>query len=427
MQYKIHTTLKDPLKLKQKKYYKIIKKDDEFINISYSIVNYINLNHNDSFYYPYRSLIIAVPENQVLVFSPQKSISFQQFSRNNPYLHNDIVINEWIEGVMINLFFDKRRESWEISTKYSIGGNYAYNPQNALSTTCFNTKGTSAISSTKTYYQMFLEALLENTTKKLNDIVIFNDFPKDFCYSFVLQHPDIHIVLNNLKPRLYLVSIFEIDVAQGLDVTNTITYISPNVYEKWDIFDNIEGIIHFPKRYDLEFDCYMEIVEKMTDLRTNMNIVGVVLTNVNTGERTKVENKTYEKISSCVKFSPVNQYQYLCLYKVKKVDEFLVKYPYYKNTFEKYELEYTHFITNLHNLYFKVFIDKSLRKCDISKKYASHIHKLHYEIYIPMLATGEIKKINKTVIREYFGNYEPHQQLYYLNYLRREHVFNMIS
>ena len=462
MHYIINTSINNPLKLKQKYYYKVVNRfsgintfyashekdignsdvcsnlttkpqtDNKSENnkiITYSIYNY--LHTNDPYYYPYRSVIVAVPENQVLAFSPPKSIPFQQFFKTNPYLHYDIIINEWIEGVMINLFFDQRTQSWEISTKGSINGNYVYKPRTISGLN--NPKESSETSiiyslKPKTYYQMFLEALSENIHKKLNDVVIFKNFPKQYSYSFVLQHPDIHILLNKITPRVYLVSIFEIDSQTTVNNSiNHITYISPNIYEKWGLFSNILGVLHFPQRYDLEFDNYTQIIEKMSSLRTQMNTLGIVLTNSITGERTTIRNMTYDKINSSLKMYPVNQYQYLCLYKIKKVDEFLLKYPGYKNAFDIFEEEYNYFITNLHNTYYMVYIKKSLKKKDISQKYLSHIYKLHYEVYLPSLSNGEIKIINKKEIREYFNKFEPHQQLYYLNYERRKHAFNIIE
>uniref|UniRef100_A0A6C0DPQ7 Uncharacterized protein n=1 Tax=viral metagenome TaxID=1070528 RepID=A0A6C0DPQ7_9ZZZZ len=417
MHYKIDASINNVLKIKQKYYRKSLSQcaGSGTGGVSYSIYNYIknNISGNDFDYYPYRSIIMSSPENRVLAFSPIKSITFQQFCKVNPYFNNDIIVNEWIEGTMINLFFDERIQSWEISTKSSVGGDYVYKPYNT------STILSSAPTKFKTYYKMFLEALLEDVEKPLNDIAVFSNFSKKYSYSFVLQHPDNHILLNIAKPRLYLVNVFEME-----HNTNRVAYISPIVYENWGMFSDIQGVILFPKRY--KFNTYDEIVEKMGVLRSKIDSAGIVLTNSLSGERTTIRNKSYDKLYSLLKVYPVNQYQYLCLKKVNKVEEFLSKYPSYRIVFDRFEQEYNHFITNVHNSYYMFFVKKNIRKEDLTTKYIYHIYKLHHEIYLPSLSSVDKRKITKPVIREYFQNFEPHQILYYLNYERREHVMGWV-
>ena len=48
----------------------------------------------------------------------------QQLQEKFQEITQDLQVNEAVEGTMVNLFYDKRVESWEISTRTAISGNY---------------------------------------------------------------------------------------------------------------------------------------------------------------------------------------------------------------------------------------------------------------------------------------------------------------
>ena len=79
-------------------------------NIKYKIINYDKkylCSLSTFLYYGiYRSLILD-EKNNVLCFSPVKTISFEYFINKYPNKTEDIIAEEFIEGTMINLFYDK--------------------------------------------------------------------------------------------------------------------------------------------------------------------------------------------------------------------------------------------------------------------------------------------------------------------------------
>ena len=97
-------------------------------NVQYKILNYDSemLCFDDYISSLYRSVIASFPENKILSFSPQKSLDKDKFIEKYPNIDDSMIINEIIEGTMINLFYDSRIEKWEISTKSAIGGIYFY-------------------------------------------------------------------------------------------------------------------------------------------------------------------------------------------------------------------------------------------------------------------------------------------------------------
>ena len=57
---------------------------------------------------------------------------------------------------------------------------------------------------------MFMECLQASENEGLNDLSIMDSFSKSHVYSFVMQHPDNHIVIPVARPQLYLTHVFKI-------------------------------------------------------------------------------------------------------------------------------------------------------------------------------------------------------------------------
>jgi len=395
-QYEVETQNYNSNKVKTKKY--------EKNGVSYHILNYDRdtVCFDDTNLGLYRSVIVSNPENKILCFSPPKSIPIDVFTKKYPANENNnkIIANEIIEGTMINLFYDHRIQKWEIATKSGIGGNYFfYRVEYSVN----NDK-----TKQSTFYRMFLDALSASEEQELNDLMILENISKNYCYSFVLQHPTNHIVLKIKKPKAYLVGVYEIK-----DSSNRVIQIPQTVYETWNDF---HGIVDFPKRY--EMTNYEDMETKYCSIQQSFTQLGVMFTNIETGERTSMKNPTYEEIKLLRGNNPNLQYQYLCLRKINKVKEFLKYFPQYKTVFYNFYDEYNQFITNIHLSYLTYYVQK--QEVKISKKFFPHIYKIHHELYLPSLQTETPLIIRRRVVQEYFDAMEPRSILYYLNYDSRK-------
>jgi len=384
---------------------KIKLKTYTFRNTEYKILNYDSqvVCDNDKTNGLYRSIICS-PENEILCFSPPKSITLDSFKEKCPNLNDNILINEIIEGTMINLFYDHRNQSWEISSKSAIGGNYWF---------FRNQYSVDEIEKTKkqlTFREMFLDAFRANTDD-INKLPFLEYFPKDYCYNFVLQHPENHIVLNINSPTVYLVSVYHLR-------QNHIVYISPIVFEEWDCFLNIRGMLDFPRQFTEKN--YTELHKKYCSINSRYDFVGCMLTNLATGERTSIENPTYMEVRELRGNNPNLQYQYLCLRHIGKVKDFLGYFPQYKTVFSKFYKQYNDFVTNIHQSYIQYYIQKNSEK--ISKKYFPHIYKLHHEFYLPLLKTDNKLIIRRAIVLKYVDTLSPIELIYYLNYNKRENL-----
>jgi hypothetical protein len=236
----------------------------------YFILNYDKsmICFNDTKTGMYRSVILSYPENKILGFSPPKSIPLSMFMHKYPETgQNNIVVTEFIEGVMIQLFYDDRSSRWEIATKSAIGGKYAYYEKEKE-----NAKKMSKLK--PTFYRMFLEALGASKRQELNDIPILECLSTSMSYTFILQHPENIIMEPVNRPVAYLVSVYRICADE-----NYVEYIPRPVYETWSEFQNLHGLIEFPKQY--VFNGYYDYGIGMPDTKP---FRGIVYVNTDTGE-----------------------------------------------------------------------------------------------------------------------------------------------
>lgn len=360
----------------------------------------------------YRSVVFSFLNKTVLSFSPPKSINKHVFMEKYPSINDDILITEYIDGTMVNLFYDGDIQKWEIATRYKIGGNYlTCNPAH-----------------TKTIRLLFMEALRSNEGEELNDLPIISLLPKEISYTFVLNINN--TTINNTSTttsQLYLVSMYNISQQSA-------RFISPLEYETWGLFSNINGVIRFPKRlstcdndnnnYDMLSDVTNNIqlfqhVQK--DDESSIGSRGLIVLNTLTGEHMKIPNYAYEKQKQMKHIQPNLQYQYFCFRRISKLinnkTTWLRDIPRNRNMFYKIHHAFEEFIQNVHISYMDNYIYK--KKEVILEKYYTHICKIHRDIYLHSLKTNTRVKITRDIVRNYFDAMEPRELLYMINNDRR--------
>jgi hypothetical protein len=347
-----------------------------------------------------RSVIIN-SVNKVVGFSPPKSIKAETFIQKYSYHKQDdsIVAEEFVEGTMINVFFDPiigLTGGWEISTRNTVGANSSfYKSPNA-----------------KTFRQMFMEAAVEN---KLD----INKLETDMCYSFVLQHPENRIVVPFAKPQLYLVGVYKIK-----NKPNEIVVSHYDASEYKHFFSELGTSVKFPEEY--KFDSYKELIDKYGSMNTSYDIVGVVIHNKSTGERTKIRNPVYEQVRNLRGNQPKLQYQYLCLRKEGKVKDFLKYYSENKKEFSTFRDQVHLFTNTLYANYVSCYIRKERPLIEFSEQYRTHMFNIH-QLYMNELREKHLFVTN-TVVQKYVNELHPSLLMYCLNFqMRRRNVDTIIA
>lgn len=356
----------------------------------------------------YRSLILDAETNQWVCFSPPNAMDWHAFAKKYPD-DQDLYVNEIMEGTMVNLFFDERRDTWEIATRGSVGGNYwYYKTKYSLDETTHTLKpdGLDKQNKQKTFRAMFWEALRGEENQVLNDHPVIQQLPRDHTYSFVLQHPDNHIVLPITEPHLFLVGVFRKVGDSAVEI------LSPVVYENWGCF-TAGGIIEFPPRWTIDYakgDAFFP--------KTNEYAVGCMITHVKTGVRTTLSNPAYEELKKWRGNNPNLQYQYFCLGRAGQRDTFLTYFPRYTHLFRQFHRQYEDFVTRVHRAYYSYYVEKE--GIPVPKKYFLHASRLHHQVYLPSLQEPSKKIITRNVVKEYFEQCSPSDMLYYLHYDQRQ-------
>jgi len=351
----------------------------------------------------YRSVVTC--NDSIIAFAPIKSMQLDAFKRESANSSFDftgqLYANEVIEGTMINLFYNKVICKWEIATKSAIGGNYWYYRTHYDGSTEFNKQ--------MTFRQMFMEALGEEYNSELNDSAVVSRFNIDYTYSFVLQHPNNHIVLNIKKPSVYLVNGFKIEGGE-------ITYYTP------DNMVNVAfngSICNLPILLPRVVDITGKNVEEICNTSENYN-AGIMLHSKITGQRIKVENVAYERLKNIRGNNPNIHYHYLSLFASGKVDEFLLEFPIYKRLFYQFYRQSYDFIKEVHDAYVSYYVKKMGKSIRISKAIFTHIYTLHNTYYIPTIDSEYPTIVTRDVVSKYYNAMTPKEKLYHVSYKTRE-------
>jgi len=373
-------------------------------NEKYRIVRYNrNFLHKAQIgkYGLFRSVIIN-DANRVVCFSPPKSVPADQFLQMYPISNNNenrekpnyICAQEFVEGTMINVFFDPSvglTGCWQIATRSTVGANVTF------------FKG-----ATKTFNEMFVEACITNG-------LFIHTLNPNFCYSFVLQHPSNRIVVPFSRPQLYLVDVFQI-IQDSNNVVKVVSQKMSDVkqYGFWGLTS-----IRFPETY--EFSSYTELIEKFASPNTPYNILGIVVRNLDTNERTKFRNPIYEEVRHLRGNQPKMQYQYLSLRQAGKIPEFLKFYPETKNELSGYRDQLHMFTNTLFKNYISCYVKKEKPLNEYPAQYKTHMFKIH-EHYLTNLRESK-GSINNTYVIDYVNKLPPSLLMFCLNHsLRKRNV-----
>lgn len=366
--------------------YRIVRYDKNFLNVdlisTYGLCRSVIINNN----------------NKVVGIAPPKSIPCHDFIKKYDEKTDNIVAEEFIEGTMINVFWDDSigiNGAWEISTRNTVGATSSFY------------KGPKS----QTFRDMFLEALKETN-------LLLDNLEKEFCYSFVLQHPSNRIVVPFKKPQLYLVAVYSI-----FNETDNIYVKVHNSQDFRDVFHALNTSIRFPEIY--KFDNYSELVEKYGSMNTSYDILGVVLYNRNTGERAKIRNPVYEQVRNLRGNQPKLQYQYLCLRKEGKVGDFLKFYPENKKNFSTYRDQVHLFTDTLFKNYISCYIKKEKPLILFSDQYRTHMFNLHQKYLNELREKKQI--INSIVVQKYVNEMQPSLLMYCLNFQMRKKNVDTIA
>ncbi len=344
-----------------------------------------------------RSLIFK-DNGTIVSFAPPKSLNTDDLTIEKEM---EYIVEKYVEGTMINVFYDTESDSWEIATRSNVGGEICF----------FMEEG---FKKENTFKYMFNE-VCENIGFNINDL------NKSYVYSFVMQHPRNRIVKIIKNMKLYLVDVYEIN-------NKTINSIST---QDMSIFGIPDNTVNNLQRASLENnDDLQKCKESYASMNTPYDIVGVVIKN-KLGERYKYRNPNYEHVRQLRGNQPKLQFQYLNLRqiprdndysKMGKITEYLKYYPEHKVLFNNFRNIIHKYTAELFENYIRCYIKKEKELKHFPEKFRTHMYALHHELYLKKLMP-EKKYINKHVVIEYFNTLHPAKQMFVMNYdVRKNYI-----
>jgi hypothetical protein len=343
-----------------------------------------------------RSLIFK-DDGTVVCFAPPKSLHTDDLKIDADAVTDmEYVVENFIEGTMINVFYETETNSWEIATRSSVGGEMCFFMENGYK-------------EENTFKYMFNEVC---HAVGLN----LNDLNKSYVYSFVMQHPRNRIVKIIKEMSLYLVDTYRI-------VDNKTIHIVPmdkDIEELGLINSRVYLVTRVPLKNEEDLN---RCKEDLASMNTPYDTVGIVIKN-KMGDRYKFRNPTYEHVRQLRGNQPKLQFQYLSLRQSGKVGEYLLYYNEHKKAFNNFRNMIHAYTNELMSNYIRCYIKKEKELKEFPEKYRTHMYKLHHEIYLKTLMP-EKKYVNKDVVIKYFNELHPAKQMFVMNYdVRKNHRDN---
>jgi len=385
MGYMVFTLSKELIHsvIENKKYSKI--KQEQIIVKDNNEEKYIN-EANDTDLGLFRSVVCAIINGKlkVLSFSPPKSLNKNRFIQENNI--NECSQLDFVEGTMVNVFWDKTADEWNIHTKSCIGARCSWN-------------------SDKTFRFLFLDAMNEQQIE-------FEDLNKNYCYSFVLQHPENKIVVPLTEKKIILTNVYEIN-NEGENVIIT---------SRDDVVKSFKSNVH--QHSPETFENWNDLLEHYASDNMDYTQQGIVIVNQQ-GHRIKIRNRNYERVKHLKGNNPKLQFHYYYLRQKGMVTEFLKYYPEYRPLFSQFRNDMHSFTSQLHVNYINCFIQKQKKLSDYPYQFKPHMYALQ-KMYIDELF-AEKKYVNKQVVIDYVNSLPPQRLMYAVNYIYKQHALHTKS
>lgn len=299
----------------------------------------------------FRSVVLN--ENKIVCVSPPKSIPYDRTASYKLY--------EFVEGTMINSWYDNDEMKWRISSKSIIDAeNRFYENQ-------------------KLFCEMFFECCSHCNLD-------LNILDKENCYSFVFQHPNnrqIHVIE---EPSLYIVSAYK---------NNNDNTFSKICYKDLE-YITYTAKVKLPSRYFSPLD---DVVKKLNSGDAPLLNMGVVLAEEGTIYHSKVRNKTYEIIKK-FKMNNTKLINTFLNLKRKKMDHMYLRlFPENIGDFNEYLNKYYSLIDYLYKLYYDINVTKSIDLSSLDKVYKINLNNIH-SFYIQNL-----RQKNMRIDKQYIDSY----------------------
>ena len=360
-----------------------------------------------------RGLLRSVVLDQcgkIMAYSPPKCVVPAADELNSRYSDANILVEEFVEGTMINVFYHRPNgqeegAGWDLATKSCVGGNIVFHSvakkPEPKPDQIEKKSAEEPAEEKKTFRRMFLECM--------NAVGLdFDALCKDCSYSFVMQHPNNHIVRDIAKPALYLIAVYKADnenlVIEEQCRDEHLAKINASITEG--------TLVQLPHRFD--GSGLADLQELYISLNAPYDFPGLVCRERSTGARFKFRNPNYERIKNLHGSEPKLQFQYLSLRQQGKVREYLKLHPEHREAFQQCRDQLHAYTDQLFVNYIGCYVKKERPFTEYPAEFKTHMFKLHERYLKELREKKEHITLGQTIA--YMNGLPPSHQIYALNY-----------
>ena len=363
-----------------------------------------------------RGLLRSVVLDQcgkIMAYSPPNCVVPAADELSGRFSDANIIVEEFVEGTMINVFYHRPNgqedgAGWDLATKSCVGGNIVFHSvakkqelAQPIPDQAEEKPVEEKAEEKKTFRRMFLECM--------NAVGLdFDALCKDCSYSFVMQHPNNHIVRDIAKPALYLIAVYKSD-NESLTVTEQ---CRDEHLSRINASSNKCTLVQLPHRFDgLGL---ADLQELYASLNAPYDFPGLVCRECSTGARFKFRNPNYERIKNLHGSEPKLQFQYLSLRQQGKVKPYLKLHPEHRAAFQKSKDQLHAYTDQLFANYIGCYVKKERPFTEYPAEFKTHMFKLHERYLKELREKKEHITLGQTIA--YMNGLFPSHQLYALNY-----------
>jgi hypothetical protein len=324
-------------------------------------------------YVQYVRSVVLNEDRKVVCFSPQMC--------EPKHVELDVstirFAEEFVEGTMVNLFYNSSNDvqRWEFSTKNVVSP-------------LEKKEGTG-----KCFRKMFLEAC---EASKLN--LNFDDLPKEYSYSFVIQHPDNVIVAPVKSAALYIVAVYRID--------GTTVYEMDRSVVKWGGFSKVMHPARFTMKGEEDFNKILNLWASPNSLYYYPG----VMFRTQSGERFKFRNPNYEYVKNAKGAEDKSRFVYLHLKKLGMLKTHFDRFPEDELEFFRHQTNLYNYTHNLHKNYMDCYVFKKMVLKDFPVEYKQNIFNLHKNYNLFLRPSG--KRVNMSYVIEFMNEQTVKSQMF---------------
>ena len=290
----------------------------------------------------FRSVIWDSRVNRPVFVSPMKSEALETM----PTEFSNVVVEDFLDGVMVNLFMDPVSNTWRLATRSRLDAD------------------------NKFYEHTFASLFLSTWQKQYG--VDFSGMNPGFGYSFVLQHPANRIVVPILAPLITCVEI---------------TAINPHTFNV-AFMPGIAPLI-VPRRYaptnQQQVAQLMAHLEQYEGIRSQ----GAVIKEVSSGRRWKIRTNAYKQVRALRGNHSRMEYVWFDNMKKGTLPTYLSVYPEETVAAQAALKNWTDIVADIYKWYVSVFKVREASKDKIPAHYKGVLFDLHGE-YVKRLAPAKL-------------------------------------